>query len=232
MPTGRASTRSAKRPRKAVQKGRDSRAKASRLAAKRKSAAKGKVKVVEIARKVRRILKERRVAATPADERLFAELADLARYIRQARAEIAALRPDDVKAEYIPSATDELDAIVQATEAATNTIMDAVESIEATVGELPAEAADAIGAATTRIYEACTFQDITGQRINKVVKALKHIEEKVEGLAVAFGGFKGRRRPSGGSKEKKIVTEQDLLAGPQLPDQAKKQAEIDALFSG
>ena len=41
--------------------------------------------------------------------------------------------------------------------------------------------------ATTRIYEACSFQDITGQRITKVVKALHGIEEKVDAFVAAFG---------------------------------------------
>ena len=42
--------------------------------------------------------------------------------------------------------------------------------------------------ATTRIYEACSFQDITGQRITKVVATLKTIEAKVAGIVSTFGG--------------------------------------------
>ena len=41
--------------------------------------------------------------------------------------------------------------------------------------------------ATTRIYEACSFQDITGQRITKVVAALKAIEAKVAQIVATFG---------------------------------------------
>ena len=41
--------------------------------------------------------------------------------------------------------------------------------------------------AVTRIYEACSFQDITGQRITKVVTTLKVIEEKVAHIISTFG---------------------------------------------
>lgn len=33
-----------------------------------------------------------------------------------------------------------------------------------------------------RIFEACNFQDLTGQRITKVVRALSFIEERVDAM--------------------------------------------------
>ena len=98
------------------------------------------------------------------------------------KSEIAALRPDEVKEEYLPAAADELDAIVAATAEATNSIMDATEIIERVAENLEGENQDALLDATTRIYEACGFQDITGQRISKVVKTLEEIENKVDAL--------------------------------------------------
>jgi chemotaxis protein CheZ len=85
---------------------------------------------------------------------------------------------------------------------------------------------------TTLIYEACNFQDITGQRITKVVKALKHIEERVEALVGAFGPDIRNGTPSPvPAGEAAAVTDADLLNGPQLPDKARDQAAIDALFN-
>src|SRR5690606_621227 len=104
------------------------------------------------------------------------------------KAEIAALRPDEIRSRHLPTATDELDAVVGATEQATNSILEAVEVIETLVGEMTPEAGKQITEAVTRVYEACNFQDITGQRITKVVKALQHIEQKVDGLLAVFGG--------------------------------------------
>ncbi|MBY0430313.1 MAG: protein phosphatase CheZ, partial [Rhodospirillales bacterium] len=155
----------------------------------------------------------------------------LANYIHAAKAEIASLRPDQIHNEFIASATDELDAIVGATEAATNEILDAVESMEAVINELPPDQAQLLTDATTRIYEACNFQDITGQRITKVVRTLKHIEDKIDALVKAFGPELGGAGGTGGEDSPADLTDEDLLNGPQLPEQAPCQADIDALFA-
>src|SRR3546814_15899825 len=96
-----------------------------------------------------------------------------------ARAEIAELRPDDINSEHLPAATDELTAIVGSTEQATHTIFEAVEGIEALTEQMDTEVGAQVSAAVTSIFEACGFQDITGQRITKVVTALQKIETKI-----------------------------------------------------
>ncbi len=162
------------------------------------------------------------------DLQLYRELESLSRYIHAAKEEIAALRPGEIKNEFIASATDELDAIVGSTEAATNEIMDAAESLGGLSPLLDRDMANRLEEITTRIFEACTFQDITGQRITKVVKALKEIETRVEGLVRMFGGdIDGGAESAGGAKP---LTDEDLLNGPQLPGNATNQADIDALF--
>ena len=177
---------------------------------------------------------------TAADIKLYAELEALARFIQTARTEIAAVRPHDIGSTDIPLATDELDAVVGATEEATNTIMDAAEALTNLAGTLPPEAGDKINEAVTRIYEACNFQDVTGQRITKVVRTLKHIEERVSAMLSAFGD-ETKAAPAAGeaapapegaaAAAPKPVSDADLLNGPQLPDDAKKQAEIDAILA-
>lgn len=125
--------------------------------------------------------------ATAKSVRVYDELEQLAAYIDAARREIAHIRPHDVKDEYLPDASDELDAVVEATADATNAIMDSCETIESVMGEVSAETSTKLMDATTRIYEACTFQDITGQRIGKVVSALHNIEERVDALLHTLG---------------------------------------------
>jgi chemotaxis protein CheZ len=168
---------------------------------------------------------------TAAELSLYQELEGLSRLIRHAKAEIAALRPDEIQDKHLPSATDELDAIVGSTEQATNVILDSVEKIEGATATLTGEAKDQIANAITNIYEACNFQDITGQRISKVVRTLKQIETKVAGLVRAFGD---EGVPAGASVVDAVeeVVDQDkaLLNGPQLPGAANTQADIDALF--
>lgn len=189
----------------------------------------------EIAEVVSALLAEMEGDLSEDNLKLFAELESLSRYITTAKSEIAALRPDEITARHLPKATDELDAIVGATEEATNSILAAMESLENMAGELPPEQGEKVTEAVTQVYEACSFQDITGQRITKVVSALKHIEEKVDALVAAFGDEIAKYKAAHPDAEEKPVdqkpTDADLLNGPQLPDDASKQAEIDALLA-
>jgi len=148
------------------------------------------VKVEDVADVVGSLMSTMKGDISSADMELYSELESLATYIHSAKAEIAQLRPDDVKDKYLSSASDELDAIVEATADATNNIMDATEMVEAVMEEVGGETSEKLMDATTKIYEACTFQDITGQRITKVVTALQHIEEKIDALVDAFGSEK------------------------------------------
>src|SRR5262249_6493974 len=140
------------------------------------------------------------------------------------------IRPKDITAEYIPGATDQLDAVVGATEEATNKIMDECDRIGGIAAALAPEQAGELAGCVTRIFEACNFQDLTGQRITKVVTALKHIDEKIQALLAALGdeGASGPAPASGPlSAEDR---EKQLLNGPQLPGTGVSQDEIDKLF--
>ena len=192
------------------------------------------VKVSEISSVVETIMASMKGDLTASDLELYSELQALANYIHDAKSDIAALRPDEVRDEYLPTASDELDAIVQATETATNTIMDATEQVEAVMEGLDEDQADKLMEATTAIYEACGFQDITGQRITKVVKALKDIEDKIDALVTAFGSEIDKVKESMPKEEKRpdeSVSDGDLLGGPQMSDEASTQDEIDALLA-
>jgi chemotaxis protein CheZ len=155
------------------------------------------------------------------------EVEALGRTIASAKAEIAALRVDDITDNHIPFATDELDAIVEHTATATNAILNSCETLDDVGGSLTGEPATRLQDATTRIYEACSFQDITGQRINKVVTTLKTIEAKVAQIVATF---------SSGDREAPIETtaepaEPVLLNGPQHPSVAMGQSDIDKLLA-
>jgi chemotaxis protein CheZ len=166
--------------------------------------------------------------------KLYAEVESLARYIVTAKSEIAALRPDEIMSDHIPSATDELDAIVGSTEEATNGILQAMESLESLTAEMDPAMAEKVTEAVTLVYESCNFQDITGQRITKVVKALKHIESKVDALVAAFGDEIAKYKSQHPTPEKATedpMSDKALLNGPQLAANAGKQDDIDALLA-
>lgn len=168
------------------------------------------------------------------DIALYKELEGLARYIQHTRREIAAVKPDDITALHIPTANDELDAVIGATEQATFAIFDACDVVSGIAGTVDGEAGAKLTDAVTRIYEACNFQDVTGQRISKVVKALKNIEAKVDALVAVFGG-----QAMAGLPVEPVIEppapegdpDTALLHGPQLPGAAISQDEIDRLLA-
>lgn len=161
------------------------------------------------------------------DLKLFAEVRSLASYIEEIRNELADLQPEQISQEHIPTATDELDAVVHATEEATNSIMAAAETIENVAEMLDRERSTTLTEATTQIYEACSFQDITGQRISKVVGALKAIELKVAQMIETFGGEAAPKS----APPMDVKDERASLEGPQLPADANSQDDIDALLA-
>ena len=188
----------------------------------------------DIAGIVREVIASLSGDITGTDLKFYAELEELAGYIRHAKQEIAAIKPKDISTDHIPRATDELDAVVGATEEATNKIMDVCDEISSIAGEVPAETGEKLIGCTTRIFEACNFQDITGQRITKVVLTLKHIDHKVEALLKALGEEIHHAEGAGGKAgaNNDIDDEKALLNGPQLPQNAIDQDAIDKLLSG
>jgi chemotaxis protein CheZ len=178
---------------------------------------------------VRAVLSTMRPDLSGRNTGLLAEVEELGRTIANAKAEIAALRVDDITGCHIPSATDELDAIVAHTASATDSILEVCETLDGVAEALArdsqaaATAAAQLQDATTRIYEACSFQDITGQRISKVVATLKTIEARVAGMITAFGGQVQSVPPP--------PSRTLLENGPQLPADAMDQTDIDRLLA-
>lgn len=181
---------------------------------------------------VRAVLGTLSGAMTVTEAALLSELEALGREVKRAKSEIAALRVDDINHSHIPAATDELDAVVEHTAEATNEILDSCEKLEALQATLSGEAAETVGAAVTRIYEACSFQDITGQRIGKVVSALKAIETRVAAVTASFNRPGDEPAAPMPDPAEDARTEGERLAnGPQLPTAASSQAEVDRLLA-
>ncbi len=196
----------------------------------------GSIRVEDISAVVEGIMESLRKELSEADRKVFVELESLSGFIVATKRDIAALRPDEVKDDFLPAASDELDAIVAATADATHKIMDSAEMIEGVAATADQETAAILTDAATQIFEACGFQDITGQRITKVVNALKDIEARVDSLINAFGDeiaeVKAREpaMPKKTGANGKGVDDAALLNGPQLEGEANSQDEIDKLF--
>ena len=180
-----------------------------------------------VAEVVRSVLSTMSGDLTAAETSLLAEVEELGRTIANAKAEIAALRVDDITVSHIPFATDELDAIVQHTASATHAILESCETLDEVGATVVGDASARLQDATTRIYEACSFQDITGQRITKVVSTLKTIEAKVSQILTTFCARNDTDVPAEGSAPQAG----ELLNGPQLPANAMDQSDIDKLLA-
>jgi chemotaxis regulatin CheY-phosphate phosphatase CheZ len=192
---------------------------------------------------LRRDLADQR--ALPSDgtlDVLRRELQEMASMILQAKREIAALRPQEgTSNSRIMTATEELDAIVSATERATNEILGKAERLGELGGTVRAligggDLGNEIEAISTDLLIACGFQDITGQRTTKVVNCLRYLETRINSMVEIWGGRDAFASPGVhiDSPVHDPTTDQrpdaHLLNGPQMEDEAINQADVDKLF--
>ena len=127
-------------------------------------------------------------------------------------------------------------AVVRATESATETIMEAMESNGEIIAQVrekidyPAQLAllDKITDNASNVFEACSFQDITGQRVGRVAKSITFVEERVEMLKYLLGEDETDEVEVVSGKEQS--EEENLLNGPQLNGQGLSQDDVDGLF--
>ncbi|TVR83773.1 MAG: chemotaxis protein CheZ [Rhodospirillales bacterium] len=185
----------------------------------------------DLSRFVEELISSLKDNRTPPIRSLLLALRGISMYIRKVETEITAALPGSLKEQHIPAAADELAAIVDATAQATNTIMDAAEEIQNIAALLEPDQQRVLLDASTRIFEACAFQDITGQRVTKVCDALRYIEEKMDAIVAIMGSALSAQEPAKAMGEPTAeASDRELCNGPQLPGLAKTQAEIDALF--
>jgi chemotaxis regulatin CheY-phosphate phosphatase CheZ len=158
-------------------------------------------------------------------------IADMADAIARTKAEIAAIKPSEESQGKIGDATVELDAIVSTTEQATSEILSAAENVQEiawTLREQGTEPAvcDQLDALMTQTYSACSFQDLTGQRIRKIVNVLNFLEARIEAMNLIWGKHE---TPAAESAETPSM-EASLLNGPALPGHGLQQFAVDEII--
>lgn len=170
--------------------------------------------------------------------RLKVELDAISEAIQRTKTEIATLHYAGAQGREMARVTDELGAIVLGTESATNAILAAAERIDELSGNLAArvtgedrEFAREIGDHVIGIFEACNFQDITGQRISKVVNAMRFVDERVRQMISIWGGLESFKEVKT-LEDPERIGDRALLNGPALnaDDGITSQNDIDALF--
>ena len=167
------------------------------------------------------------------------ELDEIYDAINRTKREIASLHVSGFEGEEMNRVTDELDAVVTGTEGATEKILSAAEVIDDRAGTLSAMLkgdnqglASDIQDQVIEIFESCNFQDLTGQRITKVVGTMRFIEDRIIHMMDIWGGIES-------FQDVDVVEElhregdEALLNGPALEGQedVATQDDIDALFA-
>lgn len=172
--------------------------------------------------------------------KLKVELDAIYEAIAQTKREIATLHhTTGSRGEEMTRVTNELDAVVIGTEGATETILASAEFIDETantlsarLGKEDAELAGDIQDKVIQIFEACNFQDLTGQRITKVVGTLRFVEDRIIQMMDIWGGIESFKDIK---VEQRELKEGDaaLLNGPALESDVDvaTQDDIDALFA-
>lgn len=172
-------------------------------------------------------------------QKLKGELVIIHNAILRTKQEIATLHVTGFHGQSMSRMTHELDAVVAGTEQATQTILNMVEDIDqfatTMIEQDKDEAEQSIGRAiqerVVKVFEACNFQDITGQRISKVVNTWKFIENHVEQMMEIWGGIDAFKEFIPDAPPER-TGDAALLNGPKLAEDAghASQDDIDALF--
>jgi chemotaxis protein CheZ len=171
--------------------------------------------------------------------KLKVELDLIADAINRTKREIAVLHGKSFDGSEMGKVTGELGAVVGGTEQATQQILEAAESIDQSASALSKVTSpdqqkllsEEIQERVVSIFEACNFQDLTGQRISKVMATMKFIENHIMVMMEIWGGVDAIR-----AHAPAIVDDREgdarLLNGPKLDGDVghASQNDIDAMF--
>ena len=168
-------------------------------------------------------------------QRLSENLEALFNYVQRVRTEIASLNQSGDGEDKFATMGQQLDGVVEATKEASDAIMEAVESNNEAVAKLKAsiddsalvELLDSIENGNNAVFEACAFQDITGQRVTKIVKSVSYVEDRVTALREIWGDDE---LDNVERVVEELTEDEKLLNGPQSKSEAISQEEIDKLF--
>lgn len=173
-------------------------------------------------------------------EKLKIELDLIHDAINRTKREIAVLHGKSFQGDEMAKVNGELGAVVGGTEQATQQILEATEAIDQAATALSKNISpeqqkllsEEIQERVVSIFEACNFQDLTGQRISKVMSTMKFIEQHINEMMEIWGGvdaIKAHAPPIVDTRE----GDAKLLNGPKLDGDAghASQDDIDAMFN-
>ncbi|MEH6631151.1 MAG: hypothetical protein V7776_10000 [Halopseudomonas aestusnigri] len=178
------------------------------------------------------------MATAATDDRLHSELDNLIHYVERLRLELANITRKKGERSDFENMSDQLDALVKNTEEASYEILKSSEVILETVDKLREDNSeedrnklcDTITVSATNTLQACSFQDITGQRVTKILRSVQFVEERVNTMAEIYG--QGSINTLGLEITANEEPDDEVpMEGPAMKlDEAISQDDIDALF--
>jgi chemotaxis protein CheZ len=172
-------------------------------------------------------------------EKLKVELDLIYDAINRTKREIAVLHGKSFNGDEMAKVNGELGAVVGGTEQATQQILEATEAIDQAASALSKVTSadqqrilsEEIQERVVSIFEACNFQDLTGQRINKVMTTMKFIENHITVMMDIWGGVDAIKAHATAFVDAR-EGDTKLLNGPKSEGDAghASQDDIDALF--
>ena len=173
-------------------------------------------------------------------ERLKVEIDLIQDAINRTKREIAVLHGKSFDGQEMAKVNGELGAVVGGTEQATQQILEAAEAIDQAATALAKVTSpdqqkllsEEIQERVVSIFEACNFQDLTGQRISKVMNTMKFIEQHICEMMNIWGGIdaiKAHATPIADTRD----GDARLLNGPKMEGDVghASQDDIDAMFN-
>jgi chemotaxis protein CheZ len=172
-------------------------------------------------------------------EKLKVELDLIHDAISRTKREIAVLHGKSFNGEEMAKVNGELGAVVGGTEQATQQILEAAEAIDQAASAMAKitspdqqrALSEEIGERVVSIFEACNFQDLTGQRISKVMGTMKFIEQHINAMMDIWGGVDAIKAHAPAHVDTR-EGDAKLLNGPKLDGDVghASQDDIDAMF--
>lgn len=164
------------------------------------------------------------------------ELETMAASIAQTRREIASIKPEGPGNNRIVTATEELDHVVKSTEKAAAEILSSAERVLAIAQELKDKGIDdplcaELEEQGTNLLMACSFQDLTGQRMTKVVNTLRYLETRVNAM-IEIWGITAQDAEKLVQHHIESKPDAHLLNGPAKEGEGVAQDDIDRLLNG
>jgi len=168
---------------------------------------------------------------------LKTQVRSLAASIKQTKDELAPLIKTSDANQRIDVMKSELRDVVSGQETATGSILDCMERIEEAAQQIKEEgaadgaksAADSILDNVVQVFEHCNFQDLSGQRVNKVINTLNFIEARIDAIVAIWGEedfaeIEVEKEPTGQDDLDRV------LAKPTQENERITQDEIDKMF--